>query len=283
MEVMHSFQEKYGTPNYALSFSRWLSSVPLWAVLALCLIFLIALSVNAFAQSTAEKDSPFQVLLRWIPLLLTSGFSLNVLISFLTMGIATVGGVIVGLTQISPYGFIRIPGKIFTQAFRNSPWLVTLYIIMFSFPNELTIFGQIVPFPNWIKAVMGLTLPVMANVSEIVRGAIQSVPTGQWEAAEASGFSRQQILWRIILPQCIKRMIPPWMNWYAILTMATPLVSILGVREMVTTIQLAFASEGDRPDLLLPFFGFCLVTFFVYCYPIARLTIRLEKRFAVKL
>ncbi len=78
-------------------------------------------------------------------------------------------------------------------------------------------------------------------------------------------------------------MIPPWMNWYAILTMATPLVSLLGVGEMVTTTRLAMAAENDRPDLLSPFFGFCLVTFFVYCYPIARWTIRLEKRFAVKL
>jgi len=122
----------------------------------------------------------------------------------------------------------------------------------------------------------------VANVSEIVRGAIQSVPTAQWEASESLAFSRSQTLWRIILPQCVKQMIPPWMNWYAILTMATPLVSLLGVNEMVTYARLALAAENDNPDLLFPFFGFCLVTFFVYCYPIARLTIRLEKKFAVK-
>ena len=60
----------------------------------------------------------------------------------------------------------------------------------------------------------------MANVSEIVRGAVQSIPSGQWESAEALAFTRRQTLWMIILPQCVKRMLPPWMNLYAILVVA---------------------------------------------------------------
>ena len=134
-----------------------------------------------------------------------------------------------------------------------------------------------------LSAVIGLSLPIMANISEIVRGAIQSVPTAQWEASESLAFSRTQTLWQIILPQCFKRMIPPWMNWYAILAMATPLVSLLGVEELVTLSRQAMEAEDNHPELLIPFFGFALVIFFVYCYPIARLTIALERRFAVKL
>jgi len=282
LAVMYSFREKYDAPDRSLSFARWLASIPLWAVFVFCAIIVLYPTL-VLAQSVAEREGPFQVLLRWMPLLLTSGFTLNILISFLTMALGTIGGVFLGLAQISPTRAIQVPGKILTHTFRNSPWLVVIFIVMLSIPNEVDIFGQTIPFPDWIKAVLGLSLPIMANVSEIARGAIQSVPSGQWEAAEATGFNRHQILWRIILPQCIKRMIPPWMNWYAILTMATPLVSLLGVGEMVTTTRLAMAAENDRPDLLSPFFGFCLVTFFVYCYPIARLTIRLEKRFAVKL
>ncbi len=282
MAVMHSFREKYGAPDCSLAFTRWLSSVPLWAVFVFCAISALY-PMLALAQSVAEREGPFQVLLRWMPLLLTTGFTLNILISVLTMMLGTIGGVFLGLSQISPNRAIQVPAKVLTHTFRNSPWLVVIFIVMLSVPNEVRVFGQIVPFPDWIKAVLGLSLPVMANVSEIVRGAIQSTPSGQWEAAEALAFSRHKILWQIILPQCIKRMIPPWMNWYAILTMATPLVSLLGVGEMVTTMRLAMAAENDRPDLLFPFFGFCLVTFFIYCYPIARWTIRLEKRFAVKL
>jgi polar amino acid transport system permease protein len=123
----------------------------------------------------------------------------------------------------------------------------------------------------------------MANISEIVRGAINSVPTAQWEASESLAFSRRQTLFQIILPQCFKRMIPPWMNWYAILTMATPIVSILGVEEVLNLTRQAIEAEDNHPELLVPFYSFVLIIFFIYCYPIARLTVRLEQRFALKL
>jgi len=83
------------------------------------------------------------------------------------------------------------------------------------------------------------------------------------------------------LPQCLKRMLPPWMNLYAILTMATVLASIVGVSEVMTLTGEALAAEGGRPDLLAPFYAFVLLIFFVYCYPIAQLTMRLERKFSV--
>ena len=68
----------------------------------------------------------------------------------------------------------RFPWVI-TQLFRNSPWLVLLFIVMLAFPvrNHGSAISTI-PIPDWIKAVFGLSLPIMANISEIVRGAIQS-------------------------------------------------------------------------------------------------------------
>ena len=169
-------------------------------------------------------------------MLITKGFALNILISFLTMAIGTIAGVLLGLWQISLITPVRRTAWFITQLFRNSPWLVLLFIVMLAFPFEIKIGSTVIPIPDWMKAVFGLSLPIMANISEIVRGAIQSVPTGQWEAAESLAYSRHQTLWRIILPQCFKRMLPPWMNWYAILTMATPLVSLLGVEEIVTPV-----------------------------------------------
>ena len=78
-------------------------------------------------------------------------------------------------------------------------------------------------------------------------------------------------------------MIPPWMNWYAILTMATPIVSILGVEEVLNLARQAIEAEDNHPELLIPFYSFVLVVFFLYSYPIARWTVRLERRFALKL
>lgn len=265
-----------------LRFSRWLGSVPpgvLVALLALAALW----PLLAIAQSNYTQAEAWDALWRWMPFLVTSGFALNLLISFLTMVIGTLAGVVLGLWQISPHPWARKVSWAITQSFRNSPWLVLLFIVMLAFPFQVQIGDTVIPIPDWIKAVIGLSLPIMANISEVVRGAIQSVPTGQWEAAESLAFSRRQTLWRIILPQCFKRMIPPWMNWYAILAMATPLVSLLGVEEIVTLSRQAMESEDNHPELLMPFYGFCLVIFFAYCYPIARWTISLERRFAVKL
>ena len=270
-----------GAPEDLL-FSRWLASTPIWAW-CLLLVVIVAWPATGYAQSSYSMSDAFQALLRWIPFIVTGGFYFNILISFFAMLIGTVLGIVLGLMQISPIAFIRWPAQVITQVFRNSPWLVLLFIVLLALPFEFEFFGTNVRIPDWVKAVFGLCLPIMANIAEVVRGAINSVPSGQWEAAESMAYTRQQTLWQVILPQCFKRMIPPWMNWYAILTMATPLCSLLGVEELITLSRQAIEAENNRPELLVPFYGFALLIFFAYCYPIARATIALERRFAVKL
>ena len=262
-------------------FSRWLGAMPPWLPI---LFFVIAVMwpMLSWAQSTYSTGDAFTALQRWLPFLMLHGFMFNIIISVLTMLVGTIAGVFLGLGQVSPRLWVQRASWFFTQLFRNSPWLVLLFIVMLSFPFQIEIGSVVIPVPDWSKAVIGLSLPIMANISEIVRGGILSVPTGQWEAAESLAYSRSQTLRLVILPQCFKRMIPPWMNWYAILTMATPLVSLLGVEELITLSRQAMESENNHPELLLPFYGFALVIFFAYCYPIARLTLRLEKRFSVK-
>ncbi|WP_300434514.1 amino acid ABC transporter permease [uncultured Mameliella sp.] len=259
---------------------RWLGSLPPWSLLVLLALWPAA----AFAQSaTFGTVDAFAALWRWIPFLTFQGFLFNVLISLFAMLIGTTLGAALGLAQLSRNKVTRGISWAITQLFRNSPWLVLLFVVLLAFPFQITVFGVTIPIPGWVKAVIGLSLPVMANISEIVRGAVNSVPSAQWEAAESLSFTRTQTLWQIILPQCFKRMIPPWMNWYAILTMATPLCSLLGVGEIITFSRQAMEAENNHPELLMPFYGYALVLFFAYCYPIARLTIALERRYSVKL
>jgi polar amino acid transport system permease protein len=224
---------------------------------------------------------------KWLPLILfgppgeVGGFVLNILVSFLTMAIGTVTGVVLGVFQVSRGAILRWLAWAVTQFFRNSPWLVLLFFAILLLPYRMNIFGWTVPFPDWIKAVIGLALPIMANIAEVTRGAINSIPTGQWESSESLAFSREQTFRLIILPQCVKRMLPPWMNWYAILTMATTLISIVGVSDSMTLTQQALAAEGGRSELLIPMYGMLLLLFFLYCYPIARFTQYLERRYAI--
>lgn len=278
LPVLHPFRID-GAPYDAFYHTRWLAGLRLRWVAFLLLLW----PTVVLAQSGMAMTDAFGALWRWIPFLLTKGFLFNIVISLFSMVIGTVLGVVLGLAQISRVRPVRALAWFVTQLFRNSPWLVLLFIVLLALPYEISILGQTIRIPAWMKAVFGLTLPVMANISEIVRGAVISVPLGQWEASESLGFTRGQTLYEIILPQCFKRMIPPWMNWYAILTMATPLCSLLGVEEIITLSRQAMSAEDNQPELLIPFYGFALVLFFAYCYPIARLTIWLERRVSVKL
>jgi polar amino acid transport system permease protein len=245
---------------------------------ALFAAFVLACGI-AQAQTAAGYPSIIETLWKWTPLL-ARGFVFNLAISFLAMSIGTLVGLFLGFAQISLLPPVKRGAWLVTHFFRNAPWLVLLFYCMFLLPFQVTLFGVTIPIPDWTKATLGLALPVMANVSEIVRGAIQSIPTTQWEAAASLAFNRRQTMWMIIFPQCIKRMLPPWMNLYAILTMATVLASIVGVSEMMTLTQRALSAE-NRPGLLLAFYSYVLLWFFVYCYPIARWTVRLESRYAV--
>lgn len=248
-------------------------------VVGVAIVFAASLAV-AQATGPAARDSAVTILLRWLPLVF-QGFLFNLLISVLSMALGTAVGVLVGIGQVSPSAALRQPAWAATQFFRNAPWLVLLFYAMFLLPFELRLGPITIAFPAWVKAIIGLALPVAANVSEIVRGGIRSIPSGQWESAEALAFSRRQTMWMIILPQAFKRMIPPWMNLYAILTMATTLISVVGIQDGLTVTRAALVAES-RPELMLPMYLMLLLMFFAYCYPIARLTMALERRFNVK-
>lgn len=246
-------------------------------------ILIVALILSAGigeAQAGPGAPSIIATIVKWTPLL-AQGFALNIAMSFLAMAIGTAFGVALGLGQISLLSPVRISSWSVTQFFRNSPWLVLLFYCMLLLPFEIRIGNSIASLPGWAKATVGLALPVMANVSELVRGAVQSIPSGQWEASEALAFTRLQSLRMVILPQCVKRMTPPWMNLYAILTVATPLTSVVGVSEAMTLTGDILSSEG-RTELLVPMYLYLLLWFFIYCYPIALATVAIERWFQVR-
>jgi polar amino acid transport system permease protein len=242
---------------------------------------LVAALSLAYAQAASPVPASVpSLIVKWLPLIF-AGFLLNLLVSVLSMAIGTVAGLPLGLAQIARNRALRRCASAVTQFTRNAPWLVLLFLTMFLLPFQLHVFGRSIPFPAWIKAVIGLAIPVMGNVSEIVRGGVLSIPRAQWESAESLAFSPAQTILKIILPQALKRMLPPWMNLYAILAMATPLIAIVGVQDGLTDVRGALVAE-NRTDLLLPFYATLLAMFFVYCYPIALATRALERRAEVK-
>ncbi|WP_292936038.1 amino acid ABC transporter permease [Noviherbaspirillum sp.] len=248
------------------------------AVLAIAVCF--ALYLVYLQASEARALSIPETLGKWTPLL-AQGMVLNLVIVSTAMALGTLAGLFFGLLASSKYKPLRRGVWIFTQFFRNTPSLVILFFAAFMLPFSISAFGIEIPFPDWVKATLGFSLKVMGNVVEIVRGAIRSVPAAQWEAAESLAMTHNQAFWRVIFPQCIKRMLPPWMNLYSITFTATPLAAILGVHEALGYTIMALGSE-TRYDLVIPLYLYVMAWFFVLAHPIHHWTKLLEKRFALK-
>lgn len=245
-----------------------------------CVSVLVSCGPEAWAQGDRRAPvSIVQTLWNWTPFLL-SAFKWNVIVCFLAMSIGTPLGFLLGLSLVVLRGPMRVPSYMITQFLRNSPWLVILFFCMYLIPFEFRAFGYVVRLPDWMKATVGFALPITAYVAEIVRGGLQSIPAAQWASAEALAFTRPQILAHVIVPQCFKRMLPPWMNLFAFVFISTVLINIVGVADVLTAVREALDAEG-RTELLLPMYGYVLIWFFLICYPLSKVTAGLERRWAV--
>lgn len=229
----------------------------------------------SLAPESGSRGETFARLAEWAPAL-AHGFAMNVLISIGAIFIGTVIGLIAGAVALSR-SFAGRLARIWITAFRNAPWLVLVYFTTYVFPFELHVFGTTVPFSDWLKVTLGLALPASANIAEVFRGAVASIPSAQWETAASMGFSRTQILLKIVAPQCMRRMLPPWMNVYAIITMGTALSSLVGIYDLLDTAQIASSTVARSSFTVLTYVA-TLVIFFAYCYPISWFTRWFERR-----
>lgn len=235
-----------------------------------------ALAVVAVWNASGTTPRAFAHLWNWLPALLR-GLWVNIETSVLAVALGTVLGLVIGALSLSPVQGVRVVMRWYVQIFRNAPILVLIYFTTYVFPFEVHLVSWTFPFPDWVKVVLGLALPTSANVAEIFRGAIQSIPSAQWEAAQSLAFRRSQIFRLVVLPQCVRRMLPPWMNLYASVTMSTSLASLVGVHDVVDTAQIA-SNTVARTDFTILVYFTLLVLFFAYCYPIARATRALERK-----
>ncbi len=249
-------------------------------VVSIALAVAIWVVIDAFAGGAEHWQ---RVAVR-LPLLLTGsgsgwpitgGFALNILLSIAAMAVATALGTALGLSTMAKSALVRTPALLAMNFLRNSPWLVLLFAMLYIIPFEMHILGFVVPFPTFVKAVIGLSLPTAANFSEVIRGAVQSIHSGQWEAARSLGYTQLQIYRYVILPQAFRRMIPGWMNLYALLMIATSLATVTGIQDVLTILNTSLAMESERA--LVYFYLTVLFLFFAYCYPIAVIARRLER------
>jgi polar amino acid transport system permease protein len=207
---------------------------------------------------------------------ITGGFALNVVMSVAAMAIGTLIGVLMFLGLAAHAPVLRLPARLATNFFRNAPWLVLLFSTLYLLPFTVHVGPWSIGLPPSVKAVFGLSLPIAANLAEIIRGAVQSIHAGQWESARSLGYTSLQAYRHVILPQALRRMVPAYMTLYAGVVIGTSLASVVGVDEVLTVLRTILATQNER--VILAFYGAVFLIFFLFCYPIATFAGRLERR-----
>lgn len=187
------------------------------------------------------------------------------------MGVAL--GLVLGLMRRSEYRLLRAPAAIYIEAFRSTPVLVQLVWLYYSLPILTGL-----QMNNITSMAIGLGLYSAAYFAEIFRAGVNSIDKGQWDAARAIGMSYLQSMRRIILPQAVRRMIPPFINEFASLIKLTTLGSVIAVNELLHESENLIANTY-RP---LEVYTALAVVFAVLVYPFIYASQRLEQHWRVR-
>lgn len=184
---------------------------------------------------------------------LASGTAITCAQFLLAALIAIAVALLAGLGKLSQNWLIRGISVVYIEIFRGTSLLVQLYWIFFVLP----LFG--LTLPKFVAGFVSVGLNVGSYGAELVRGAIQSVPKGQWEAAYALYMSPAKRMRRIILPQAIGIMLPPWGNLLIELLKGTALVSLISVTDLMFQARQINASTF----LSAQSFGIALVIYYI--------------------
>ena len=170
---------------------------------------------------------------------LWAGIQITLLITVVGFAGALVLGVLIAAARISPLSGLRAVGTAYVEAFQNIPLLVWLIIFVFALP----VIGIIYPLTTTAIAVM--ILYHAAPVAEAVRTGVNTVATGQGEAARALGLSTTQTLRKVVLPQALRAVVQPLGNIFIALTMNTALAAAVGVVELTASANRVNLAEAQ--------------------------------------
>ena len=168
----------------------------------------------------------FELLVQSMPLFLM-GMRLTLELSFVSLAIAMVIGIVASLMGMSSVPLFRAINRTFVAIIRGTPLLVQGYFIYFRLTGVLGI-----RMTAFTAGVIALSLNAGGYMSEIFRGGIQAVDPGQTEAARSLGLSKSQTTWRIVIPQAIRICIPSVVNQWCITIKDTSIISVLGLAEL---------------------------------------------------
>jgi His/Glu/Gln/Arg/opine family amino acid ABC transporter permease subunit len=212
-------------------------------------------------------------MMRWdvvagsLPYLL-QGIRATLLLSATVLVTGTALGAAWGLLRVFPVPALqRLVGAV-VEGVRSVPLLLQMFFIFFGLP------ALGLQMPVFLSAALAMTLWMGANLAEVIRGALESIPRGQFEAASSTGLTYWQAMRVVIVPQALRRMLPPFVGLCTILIKDTSLAAIIGVFELTRAAQETIERTFRSFELYLT----VAAMYFVICFALTALSRALERR-----
>jgi polar amino acid transport system permease protein len=205
---------------------------------------------------------------------LAGGLRQTVLLALVSIATSLLAGILLGAVLTVPSRAVRAVVRAYVEIWRGLPIIIILFFIFFVLP----IVG--IRVSTFAAAATGLSLWGSANMAEVVRGAVQSVPTGQAEAAAALGFSWTGRMRHVLLPQAARRAIPPVIGLVVNLTQQTSLAAVIGLLDILEASQRSIErlTLSGGSSHAVPILGAVLAVFLVICLPLTMLSRWYERR-----
>lgn len=203
-------------------------------------------------------------------LFLASGIGWTLGLAGISIFFSLVFGILLAIMRVSGKKWLNYPAYLCIHSLRNSPLLLIIFFTYFALPK---IGISLSPF--WAGAV-ALTIFTSALIAEIFRGGIQSIPRGQWEAARAQGFTWVQTMRHIIMPQTLKKIIPPLVSQFTSLIKDTSYCFIISVPELFSQGQVFFSRYNNPIQTLVVL----AIIYFAICYALTSYSRSLERKLA---
>jgi His/Glu/Gln/Arg/opine family amino acid ABC transporter permease subunit len=207
------------------------------------------------------------VVLESLPYLLRGALA-TIFMSLAVILVGTVLGVVLGVLRFVPWRWLAESLGWLVELVRAVPLLLLLFFIFFGLP------ALGVKIPTYPAAVLAMSLWMMVNTAEVVRGGIQSIPKGQFEAARSVGLGWLGMMRHVIFPQAVRRMLPSFVGLCTILVKDTSLAAIIGVFELTRAAQ----ETIERTFRSFEIYLVAAAIYFVICFPLTQLAQRAESR-----
>jgi general L-amino acid transport system permease protein len=214
--------------------------------------------------------------LRPVPTEQWGGLLVTLIISLVGIICSIPLGILLALGRQSKLPIVKTLCVLFIELWRAVPLITVLFMASIMLPLFMPT-GTTVD--KLLRALVGVTLFSSAYLAETVRGGLQALPRGQYEAAAALGLSYWKRTWFIILPQAIKHVIPGIVNNFIALFKDTSLVSIVGIFDLLNTVQAASSDiEWASPTQSVTGYVFAAAMFWIFCFAMSRYSLWMERR-----